>query len=364
MDIQDCKIRVTNVDSQDSYDNIVVQVIGEMSLKAAPHRKFTQTFVLAKQPNGYFVLNDIFRYLIEEEDDSQEAAAEPGFNPEQPVEAELAPLTPTENPADQRNDITQVERKLEEVPSAPSQFPEDISNGTSSPDAVVVAEDAPAAAVSSQGEAEGFVTDNSVVEAISSDETQAEKPRDLGSTPIASPPPPVKTTTSPLAQPSKPTAPRTWATLVANSQGNTPAAASTPAPSASQQAPSQSRAASFTQSTSSPSVPLPSETRKPPPPSNGNAVGWQTQEGGKRQGRQQSTSGNNLFANHKDTVLGYVKNVNEKVDASLLKQTLSSFGKLAYFDVSRQKVGFSLISCSSPCSLPSVLFHRQQGASG
>jgi hypothetical protein len=33
-----------------------------------------------------------------------------------------------------------------------------------------------------------------------------------------------------------------------------------------------------------------------------------------------------------------MKNVNEKVDAGLLKQTLTRFGKLKYFDVNRPKV--------------------------
>lgn len=36
-------------------------------------RKFTQTFFLAEQPNGFFVLNDIFRYLKDEEEIEEEA---------------------------------------------------------------------------------------------------------------------------------------------------------------------------------------------------------------------------------------------------------------------------------------------------
>src|ERR1700712_2455358 len=66
LDFQDCKVRVSNVDSQASYDNIVIQVIGETSNKSAELKKFVQTFVLAQQPTGYFVLNDIFRYINEE----------------------------------------------------------------------------------------------------------------------------------------------------------------------------------------------------------------------------------------------------------------------------------------------------------
>lgn len=54
-----------------------------MSNNGEQWRKFVQTFFLAEQPNGYFVLNDIFRFLKEETvegDDSSE--------PTEPVEAE------------------------------------------------------------------------------------------------------------------------------------------------------------------------------------------------------------------------------------------------------------------------------------
>ncbi|KAL8954599.1 MAG: hypothetical protein Q9193_007180, partial [Seirophora villosa] len=73
-----------------------------MSNKAAPHRKFVQTFVLAEQPNGYFVLNDIFRYIEDEED----------FEPEEPLvtqaaetEEPAATLAATDNPAQQQQTV-------------------------------------------------------------------------------------------------------------------------------------------------------------------------------------------------------------------------------------------------------------------
>ncbi|KAF8186991.1 hypothetical protein K438DRAFT_1919867 [Mycena galopus ATCC 62051] len=75
---QDCKVFIHSVDAQSSADGgIIIQVIGEMSNHADPWRKFVQTFFLAEQPNGYFVLNDIFRFLKEEtveSDDASEAA--------------------------------------------------------------------------------------------------------------------------------------------------------------------------------------------------------------------------------------------------------------------------------------------------
>ncbi len=60
---------VSQVDSQLSLDGgIVILVLGEMSNKGDASHKFAQTIVLAEQPNGYYVLNDIFRYLKEDID--------------------------------------------------------------------------------------------------------------------------------------------------------------------------------------------------------------------------------------------------------------------------------------------------------
>jgi hypothetical protein len=47
-----------------------------MSNRGEPWRKFVQTFFLAEQPNGYFVLNDIFRFLKEETVESDEGEPE------------------------------------------------------------------------------------------------------------------------------------------------------------------------------------------------------------------------------------------------------------------------------------------------
>ncbi|THU98129.1 hypothetical protein K435DRAFT_856952 [Dendrothele bispora CBS 962.96] len=75
---QDCKIFIHSVDAQSSANNgIVIQVIGEMSNKdESVWRKFVQTFFLAEQPNGYFVLNDIFRFIREDTVDDEVAEEE------------------------------------------------------------------------------------------------------------------------------------------------------------------------------------------------------------------------------------------------------------------------------------------------
>ncbi|KAK4650400.1 hypothetical protein QC762_707110 [Podospora pseudocomata] len=118
LDFEDSKVRISNVDSQGSAENILIQVIGEISSKGAEPRKFVQSFVLAKQPSGYFVLNDILRYIVDEPVEETEAAAEapveapaateaapaveaeaePAAEPEVPVE-EPAPKDPAPTPA-------------------------------------------------------------------------------------------------------------------------------------------------------------------------------------------------------------------------------------------------------------------------
>ncbi|TIA91136.1 hypothetical protein E3P99_01208 [Wallemia hederae] len=70
---ENCKVFVHSLDSQSSADGgILVQVVGEMSNKNGPWRKFAQTFFLAQQQSGYFVLNDIFRFLRDDDEVDEE----------------------------------------------------------------------------------------------------------------------------------------------------------------------------------------------------------------------------------------------------------------------------------------------------
>lgn len=69
LDFDNCKVLVTQVDSQpSSNDGILISVLGEISNKDLPSEKFAETFFLAPQPNGYYVLNNIFRFLKEKVD--------------------------------------------------------------------------------------------------------------------------------------------------------------------------------------------------------------------------------------------------------------------------------------------------------
>ncbi|GAA5990968.1 hypothetical protein JCM10908_000103 [Rhodotorula pacifica] len=93
LQFEDCKVYISNVDSQSSAEGgIIVQVIGEMSNANGPWRKFAQTFFLAGQHNGYFVLNDICRYIKEEGDEGTEAFIP--ARPDSPAEPSPSALPP------------------------------------------------------------------------------------------------------------------------------------------------------------------------------------------------------------------------------------------------------------------------------
>ncbi|XP_002967633.2 ras GTPase-activating protein-binding protein 1 [Selaginella moellendorffii] len=66
LDYVGLRAEIKTVDCQDSYSgSVLVMVTGSLSNRSNGRRDFVQTFFLAPQEKGYFVLNDIFRYLDE-----------------------------------------------------------------------------------------------------------------------------------------------------------------------------------------------------------------------------------------------------------------------------------------------------------
>ncbi|CAG8544633.1 13601_t:CDS:2 [Ambispora gerdemannii] len=99
--LNDTTVLVTNVDSQASLNGgIVIQVLGQMANKGEESRKFAQTFFLAVQPNGFFVLNDILRFLADEVEDETR---------EPPVED--TPLPVEEETTEENNNVVLPEEK-------------------------------------------------------------------------------------------------------------------------------------------------------------------------------------------------------------------------------------------------------------
>lgn len=353
LDIQDCKVRVTNVDSQESFKNIVVQVIGEMSNKAAPHRKFVQTFVLAEQPNGYFVLNDIFRYINDDEEDEPENEELSGsaFT----VAGDTSNIVDVAPGLEKPIDDEPVGKKLEEEPHQIITSDHETSDTDVRIDDSATQDTSLEAAESTDAVDETDSSDTSVTELepppdakegevaqeaselipAAANEVHPEKPDDPEPTPAASPPAPPKpvATPAPPAVPARQPPPATWAALLAQGRVAQPAvpiqAVIPPTPKPVQ--------LSANRSATPPKEPGASPAL---PQENGNS-GWQTAgpENGRRQGRQQPNPGNGERAN---VVHGYIKNVTERVDASELKETFLKHGKLVYFDVRRQRVNWLL----------------------
>jgi hypothetical protein len=126
----DCKVLVSNVDSQASaHGGIIVQVLGEMSNKGSASQKFAQTFFLAEQPNGYYVLNDIFRYLKEDLEDEFEEAEAPVVGLAAPIASNGHSMMTNEKVINHAPPPVlppkSVDKPKKEVKKAPEQLPQD-----------------------------------------------------------------------------------------------------------------------------------------------------------------------------------------------------------------------------------------------
>ncbi|KAI1772490.1 hypothetical protein F4818DRAFT_173684 [Hypoxylon cercidicola] len=343
LDLQDCKVRVSNVDSQASFDNIVIQVIGETSNKAGDPKKFVQTFVLAQQPSGYFVLNDILRYIDEEGDEEPAEAAqdeqpEPEVQPtlETKEEPEAQSTEPAEKPAELDAGI--VDDKLEETgavtkDSAPT-------NGDAA--AETAASETAAAPEPAKPEAEVALDPEIAAQEVAEDDAkEPEKPTDPSPTPVQArqQPPAAAAAPAPAAPiPTQPPKPMTWASRAAAAAGPRPVVP-LPTKVVTPVATQPSRPAAATQpAASQASAPAPAQSSKTTAaaaPAEEANTEWQTAGGdSKRQNRPQSISGPQ---GEKDGTMGYVKYVTDKVKNEDLRAALAQHGELVYFDINRQK---------------------------
>lgn len=358
LDFQDCKVRVTNVDSQASDSNIVIQVIGEISNKSQPHRKFTQTFVLATQTNGYFVLNDIFRYLVDEEEETAEEtapeqqeevqqvapAAESGNQEPAPTteQAEPKTLTSSMDPIAIESDAKAVDQQLEEKvlkePTKTEEEPAPAVNGAAEPgqaEETNHVEEAPAAAVEEPEQPSVAEPEQATAEP----ELQPEAPKAPTPSPAPTPAAPAQQAPSQPAAPPKPAGPKTWASLAASAaRVATPAAPAAPTttsqPRQTQPAPKaapQTQAAPAAPST--PAAPQEESSATTSTQDEWNTVGGNHNRSQSRQAPVQQEQG--------PQSRGYIKNVHEGFDINELRAHLEQFGELTYFDIARQKVGYN-----------------------
>lgn len=93
LDYKNYKAEIRTADAQDSFkDAVVVLVTGCLTGRDKLKRKFAQTFFLAPQDKGYFVLNDVFRYVEDNEIDTVSEV----LNGTEDVQSEV--LTPDPEP--------------------------------------------------------------------------------------------------------------------------------------------------------------------------------------------------------------------------------------------------------------------------
>lgn len=87
------RAELKTVDAQESFSGgVIVLVTGYLSGEDSIKRSFTQTFFLAPQEKGYFVLNDMFRYMDDVEHHGGNQALVNGATPPQTPEQESVPV--------------------------------------------------------------------------------------------------------------------------------------------------------------------------------------------------------------------------------------------------------------------------------
>jgi len=279
------------------------------------------------------VLNDIFRYISEEGEEEPENLGQA----EDPLHNDVE-MPKAQGGAEEALDAETVDKKLETVqaeePAAVSEAP--ATNG----DAEASTEAEETSVADSKTEEEVPTTEDAE-KAVDEEIKEPEKPAEPTPSPL---PTPAKTAAP--TQPAAPPKPLTWASRAAAAAGPPKPVVPIVAPKSTATPPAQARGvppatpSKPTQSTSA-SVAPSEKNKENDPPTPG---GWQSvgNDHAKRQNRPQSISS----PPEKEGTMGYVRNVTEKVSDPALREVLSSFGKLIYFDINRTKVSHLITNCN------------------
>lgn len=122
MGYQGARIVVESIDAQASLNGgIFILTAGNMKLKNGTQKKFVQSFFLAEQANGYYVLNDSFRFIESipvpvSKDNKTEAAVS------KPVEARSEAIKPTESVKAKEVEATTQPQIKAPVPAQPEKL--------------------------------------------------------------------------------------------------------------------------------------------------------------------------------------------------------------------------------------------------
>ncbi|KAG2008485.1 RAN protein binding protein, variant 3 [Coprinopsis cinerea AmutBmut pab1-1] len=295
-----------------------------MSNRNEPWRKFVQTFFLAEQPNGYFVLNDIFRFLKEESVEGDElsetgeaAEAAPAAAPEPaPAAAEPVyepPREPTPPPAPAPEPVAAAPEPPKEAaeptpapvaepPAAAPTVHLPQSNGVPAAEA----EKPAAPAVAEKSREPTPAPQQQQQPAAPSPAPPAAPP--AASTSAAPPAPAAQPAPAPPAQPAAPPAPKTWASLAASNPKKWGSVAQ------------EARGI-----TETPASPAPSSGTQTP--------SGQPQNRGPPRHEHPAL----LAAQSVTTPHCFIKGVTEPITDAALKNTLSRFGPIKEVDIVRTK---------------------------
>lgn len=230
-----------------------------MSNDSGPWRKFAQTFFLAEQPNGYFVLNDIFRFLKEDTvADEEEDAAEETVDGYDKLEESVPVAVPESKievaekeepvvPLQQEEVPKAAEQKIVETPAA-APVKEEVTKSVVEEVSKDVATPAPAPVANGSAEkAATPVAEAAPVEVAAPVETPAAPAQK------ATPPPAAATPSKPAAPP----APKTWASLAKGAAGAWGKPAPAPSPAAPAAAPKPAAPAAAAPAAAAPTAPAP-----------------------------------------------------------------------------------------------------------
>ncbi|XP_057466195.1 nuclear transport factor 2-like isoform X2 [Actinidia eriantha] len=154
LDYGNYKAEIKTADAQDSYkEGVIVLVTGCLTGKDYVRKKFTQTFFLAPQEKGYFVLNDVFRYVDENEPLEVNSMLDNGVNDNTQMAPALSGPEPILGP-DQPASDTAATFEAEDINGAEVYDPSDNDEGSVLEEEVI---DDPQTH-SSQNEANAFVS--------------------------------------------------------------------------------------------------------------------------------------------------------------------------------------------------------------
>ena len=323
----------------------MIQVIGELSNKSGEPKKFVQTFVLAQQPSGYFVLNDIMRYIDESLDEEEAAVPETQGAPTTaepeaatPIEGRIEPESSPkiEQPAKVAEpaplDATEVDQKLEDVTSTATETAPASAEKSAEP--AVEAE--PAVVKTNEDVQPEPVSAEKAIKEVEKEELKEDAPKEPSPTPAA---PRAASAGKPAPaepeKPKEPAKPMTWASRIAAAAAPV-AKAIVPSVPKVATPPAQPRQAAPAAAQKVPGPAAPATEAAAPAHRDQNDEWQSVGADSKRQNRPVSISGPQETG--KEGAMAYIKYVTDKVQTEDLRAELAQYGELAYFDVNRTKV--------------------------